>query len=87
MSGDDLEVRVMNHDLLRILAGNELTLPTTGGTQVKVRLYTTEELLAYQESVISATPEGTIRPQRMSQEQADDLTRPIRFASLIGEGT
>jgi hypothetical protein len=81
---DDLEVRVTNDELLRILAGREMTLQTTGGTRVKVRLHTTEELLAYQEAAISAVPNGAIRPRRLSRDEAADLTTPIPFESLIG---
>lgn len=82
MSGDDLEVRVMNFDLLRILAGNELTLETVGGTRVRVRLYTSEELMAEQVQATGAGQPGG--PEPMSEGQAIALTLPMHVEALIG---
>lgn len=64
---------VLIHDLLQILAGHAMTVRTTDDQEVQIRLYGTDEFIAYQHGLIDAHPEaGGVK---VTREQAANQTR------------
>lgn len=66
-------VRVIQHDLLQILAGQTMTVGTEDGQEVRIRMYGADEFLAYQHGLIDEHPEHG--GSKISREQAEDQTR------------
>ena len=72
---------VLQHDLLQILAGRTMTVGTLGGGQVAIRMYGTDEFIAYQHGLIDEHPE--YGGSKISREQAEDQTRHWNLEEML----
>jgi len=71
-------VLVTNFELLRVLAGHELTFSTMDGDPVRIRLYSTDELLAEQ----AAAADSLGHDPGMTRPQAYQLCHPIDVEAI-----
>jgi len=72
---------VLQHDLLRVLAGHAMTVRTEDGSEVRIRLYGTDEFIAFQHGLIDAHPE--MGGSKIGREQAEQQTRPWDLEEML----
>ena len=70
-------VLATNAELLHVLEGRDLTFAATDGTEVRIRLYNPDELLAAQRT---ARADWMHADPGMSREQAIELCQPLGLA-------
>jgi len=72
MSGE-LTALVLQHDLLRILAGHTMTVRTEDDQGVRIRMYWADEFLIYQHRMVDEHPE--MGGSKITLAQAEEQTR------------
>lgn len=74
-------VLATNSELINVLEGREITFAADDGTEVRLRLYNTDELLKADLAVaLTHEAETGCRAPRMTREQATGLCQPLGIA-------
>jgi hypothetical protein len=76
-------VLMTQHDLAAVFTGGSIVVHTEGGGQALVRLWSADELIAYQHKLVGDGIGGV----PISRDKAEELTRPFHPCFFEADGT